>query len=149
MVLSTTQVNVDCNGNATGSINLTVTTTPIESAPFSYVWSGPSFSSTDQNLSGLYAGKYTVTVTDIYNSTDTISVFITQPDVLSASVNTQTNILCNGNNTGSATVTVTGGTEYYSYLWSDAQTNATANNLVAGPYTVSITDYTDVKLQLM
>src|SRR5690606_24530642 len=45
-------------------------------------------------------------------------------------------------NDGSATVTVSGGTAPYTYLWNDttAQTTATATGLVAGTYQVTVTD---------
>ena len=40
----------------------------------------------------------------------------------------------------SATITVSGGTAPYTYLWSDGQTTATASNLGAGTYSVTATD---------
>src|SRR5690606_26477012 len=46
----------------------------------------------------------------------------------------------NGNNTGEASVIVSGGTMPYEYLWSDGQTTATATQLVAGDYSVLVTD---------
>jgi len=45
-----------------------------------------------------------------------------------------------GGNDGSATVNAAGGTPPYSYLWSNGQTTATAVNLAAGSYTVTVTD---------
>lgn len=54
---------------------------------------------------------------------------------------TQTNVVCNGDNTGTATVIPAGGTNHYSYLWSPSGgTNATATGLAAGTYTVTVTD---------
>ena len=49
---------------------------------------------------------------------------------------------CNGDNSGSVAVTASGGTVAgnYTYLWSDGQTTATASNLVAGDYQVTISD---------
>src|SRR6185312_5055378 len=41
---------------------------------------------------------------------------------------------------GKATASVSGGTPAYSYSWTDGETNATATNLTAGSYTVTITD---------
>ncbi|MCC7223752.1 MAG: PQQ-dependent sugar dehydrogenase [Chitinophagales bacterium] len=41
--------------------------------------------------------------------------------------------------TGTATVTASGGVSPYSYLWSNGQTVATATNLAAGTYTVTVT----------
>ncbi len=51
-----------------------------------------------------------------------------------------TNVLCNGNNTGTATVNAIGGTPTFSYNWSGGANTATANNLVAGTYNVTVTD---------
>ena len=50
------------------------------------------------------------------------------------------NVSCNGGNDGSATASASGGTMPYSYLWSNGSTMATANNLSAGTYTVTVTD---------
>ncbi len=49
------------------------------------------------------------------------------------------------NTYGTATVTLGGGTPPYTYLWdtSPAQTTATAENLVAGTYTITVTDATN------
>jgi len=51
-----------------------------------------------------------------------------------------TNVSCNGEADGTATITVSGGIAPYSYEWSDAQTTATASGLIAGEYTVSVVD---------
>jgi hypothetical protein len=54
---------------------------------------------------------------------------------------TQTNVSCNGGSTGSATVSVSGGTSGYTYSWSPSGgTAATASGLAAGTYTCTITD---------
>jgi hypothetical protein len=56
----------------------------------------------------------------------------------SAAVN---NVLCNGQASGTATVTPSGGTAPYSYVWSPLPANTqTANNLTSGTYTVTVTD---------
>ncbi len=49
---------------------------------------------------------------------------------------------CFGHSDGQATATATGGVEPYSYLWNDpaAQTSATASGLIAGDYTITVTD---------
>jgi hypothetical protein len=59
---------------------------------------------------------------------------------LEVNINTWTDVLCNGNSTGSATATAMGGTPSYSYLWSNGGNTATINNLPAGMYTVTVTD---------
>lgn len=46
----------------------------------------------------------------------------------------------NGSGNGSVSFAVTGGEAPYNYLWNTGDTTATLNNLVAGDYTVTITD---------
>ena len=54
---------------------------------------------------------------------------------------TVSNVLCNGDATGTATVTPSGGTAPYSYVWSNLPGNTQAvNNLPSGTYTVTVTD---------
>ena len=73
-------------------------------------------------------------------STSVAVNIIQQPGVMSAV--SSVNATCNGISNGSATVTVNGGTPPFNFLWSTtpAQTAATANNLSAGNYSLSITD---------
>lgn len=60
---------------------------------------------------------------------------------VTASVTSQTNIVCNGGSTGSATVTASGGTAPYTYSWSPSGgTSSTATGLSAGTYTCTVTD---------
>ncbi|HNW70378.1 MAG TPA: gliding motility-associated C-terminal domain-containing protein, partial [Bacteroidales bacterium] len=92
---------------------------------------------------GLAAGTYTVTVTDANLCTTTATVTITQPAAaLSAAITAQTNVLCFGNATGSATVTASNGTPGYTYSWSTnpSQVTPTAIGLPVGSYIVTVTD---------
>lgn len=61
---------------------------------------------------------------------------------ISAGISSQTNVLCNGQSTGSATVTVSGGGTPYTYSWNSSplQNSPTAVNLPAGTFTVTVTD---------
>ncbi|TND09336.1 MAG: hypothetical protein FD123_1423 [Bacteroidetes bacterium] len=129
------QTNILCNGQCTG----TATVSPSGgTAPYTYSWA-PS-GGTGVSASGLCAGTYTCTVTDANGCTGTRTFTITQPPVLS-STGAQTNVLCNGQCTGSATVTPFGGTAPYSYSWAPSGgTGATASALCAGTYTVTVTD---------
>ncbi|PLX10368.1 MAG: adhesin, partial [Marinilabiliales bacterium] len=58
------------------------------------------------------------------------------------SVDIQDDVSCNGGSDGSVTLAVTGGTPPYTYQWDDpmSQTTQTASGLMAGTYTVVITD---------
>jgi hypothetical protein len=133
------QTNVSCFGGSNGAATVTVTGgTP----SYSYIWSTSPVQTTS-TATTLMAGTYTVTVTDSHGCTTTTSASITQPAApLSAGISAQTNVSCFGGNNGAATVTATGGTPAYSYMWSTspAQTTSTATTLMAGTYTVTVTD---------
>ncbi|WP_294312144.1 T9SS type A sorting domain-containing protein, partial [uncultured Chryseobacterium sp.] len=131
---TTVVTNVACNGASNGAINLTPSG---GTAPYTFNWGGGI---TTEDRTGLAAGTYTVVITDANGCTATVNATVTQPTTLSAAV-TQTNVLCNGGSTGTATVTVTGGTAPYTYAWSPSGgTAATATGLSAGTYTVTVTD---------
>ncbi|MHA3789557.1 hypothetical protein ACX0HA_15205, partial [Flavobacterium hauense] len=133
------QTNVLCFGNTTGAATVNVTG---GTGAYSYSWNTTPVQ-TAATATGLAAGTYTVTVTDANACTTTQVFTITQPAAaLTATAGPQTNVLCFGNATGAATVNVTGGTTAYSYSWNTTpvQTTATATGLIAGTYTVTVTD---------
>jgi len=135
----TAQTNVLCVGSSTGSATVTASG---GTGVYTYSWNTSPVKTT-ATATGLIAGTYTVTVTDENLCTTTATAIITQPAVaLSASITAQTNVLCFGSSTGSATVTASGGTGVYTYSWntSPVQTTATATGLIAGTYTVTVTD---------
>ncbi len=80
ILLSYTSTNVSCHGGSNGSINLSVSGgTP----PYSYSWTGPSeYTSTSEDISGLFAGNYNVTVNDAASNQVGHSIDITEPDPL-------------------------------------------------------------------
>ncbi|WP_367183622.1 hypothetical protein [Lentimicrobium sp.] len=123
-------------GNANGSVNLTVIG---GTTVYDYLWSNDA---TTEDLTNVPAGNYNVTVTDGNGCIVTASAIVNDIGGPTASIDDQTNVLCYGNATGSATVAVTGGTSPYTFLWNDpsAQTTATASGLAAGTYTVNVTD---------
>ncbi len=132
---SVSSTAVGCFGNSTGSITLTVTG---GTTPYSYNWSNGA---TTQNITGITAGTYSVTVTDANGCTSSQnSITITQPSAALAMTNTVTNAGCFGNSTGGIDVTVTGGTVPYSYNWSNGATSQDLTNVVAGTYSVTVTD---------
>lgn len=131
--LSTAQINVSCNGGSDGSalVNVNGGTTPYE-----FAWS--NFETT-QSTNGLAAGVYSVTITDGNNCNATTGVSISEPSVLFSSISSE-DVTCHGGADGTATVNVFGGTEPYTFLWSDGQNQQTATNLSEGSYSVSVTD---------
>jgi hypothetical protein len=133
---SGSQTNVSCNGGTNGSASVS----PSGGTPgYTYSWS-PS-GGTAATATGLAAGSYTVTVTDANGCTATRNYIITQPSSINTASGFQTNVSCNGGSNGSASVFPTGGTPGYTYSWSPSGgTAATATGLVAGSYTVTVTD---------
>jgi len=127
--------HVSCNGLSDGSATATPTG---GTAPYVYNWSNGTSTAT---ATGLAAGTYTVTVTDANGCGPvTASVVVTEPTVLTALALATSNASCNGASDGSASVLPAGGTPAYAFLWSTGSTNSTATGLVAGTYTVTVTD---------
>ncbi|WP_052259581.1 T9SS type A sorting domain-containing protein [Flavobacterium sp. KMS] len=135
IVTSGTQVNVSCNGGSNASATVTATG---GAGSYTYSWS-PS-GGTAATASGLTAGTYTVTVTDENGCFKDQSFTIIEPTAITTS-GTHTNVSCNGQADGTATVTASGGSGALSYTWSPSGgTAATATGLTAGTYTVTVTD---------
>jgi hypothetical protein len=133
LVSSATSTNALCFGCANGTANLTVSG---GTTPYTYNWSNGAAT---QNVTGLTAGTYSVTITDANGCTSTETVTITQPAALVATV-TATNVNCYGGTNGTATLTVSGGTTPYTYNWSNGATTQNLTGLTAGNYTVVVTD---------
>lgn len=133
LTASANPVNVSCNGGSNGSATATVTG---GTSAYSYLWSNGK---TTSAAIGLSAGTYSLTVTDANGCTKVTSVTISQPSALIASAN-GVNVSCNGGSNGSSTVSATGGTSAYTYLWSNGKTTSTATGLSAGSYSVTVTD---------
>ena len=90
--------SVTCLGGSDGSILLNVVGGSI---PYQFLWTGPgSFNSSNQNISSLIAGNYTVTVTDHIGCVSLATEAVdTQID------GTNPILLCPGNQTGSTAPT--------------------------------------------
>jgi gliding motility-associated-like protein len=122
-------------GNNTGTANLNLSGGV---APYSFAWTnGVSSDSTATNLA---AGDYSVTVTDANNCSDNISLTIEAPNSPTLSLESTTPTTC-GNNTGTANLTISGGTAPFNFTWTnDVSTDSIATNLAAGDYGVTVTD---------
>jgi hypothetical protein len=134
LALTATTVDVLCHGAATGEVDLTATG---GTAPYTFAWSNGA---TTEDITGLIAGVYTVVVTDDNGCVDSLSATITEPAAPLALTATTVDVLCHGAATGEVDLTATGGTAPYTFAWSNGATNEDIINLIAGTYTVIVTD---------
>ena len=124
-------INASC-GFSDGSATVTATN---GTAPYFYLWDNNTTSAT---LTNVPTGTYYVTVSDVNSCTATISTNIGEnpgPTVTASSENE----VCDKKN-GTATASANGGVGTFTYLWNNGQTTQTAIELVAGSYTVTISD---------
>ena len=131
-VISNNNCFADKNGSAT------VNVIPVTAAPFFYSWNSTPVQTT-ATATTLAGGTYTVTVNALNSCTTTATVVITEPAVLSHTIN----IIQPGCAvaTGTATITESGGTAPYTYSWFPSGGNGpTANGLAPGNYVVTVTD---------
>ena len=104
-------------------------------APYEYNWSNGS---TSQGISNLFAGNYTVTVTDANGCPHIRTVNIVEPPALIGSINAQLTGVCG--NVANLTAQGTGGTPPYEYSWNTGSSDIGIFNLPGGLYRVTITD---------
>ncbi|MCC6768573.1 MAG: T9SS type A sorting domain-containing protein, partial [Bacteroidia bacterium] len=104
-------------------------------SPYTFIWSNGQTGATANNL---VAGNYFVTVTGNNGCSSTATATISTAAAPTLSIGSTVSP-CVGQATGIATVTASGGVSPYTFIWSNGQTGATANNLVAGNYFVTVT----------
>lgn len=127
---------VSCNGGNNGSVSASVSG---GTAGYTYLWSPGG--STNMYINGLTAGTYTLQVTDANICTEIKSVVISEPLALQAVVSSNTPVKCFGDSTGSANVSVSGGTPVYYFAWSPSGgIDSTGSGFLAGTYTINVTD---------
>lgn len=136
MAFIPSQTDIRCYGEATGGAQAGAIG---GTSPYNYSWS-PGGAAT-QSISNVIAGVYSVTITDVNGCSAQKSVTLTEPPVLAVNITSQTDILCNGDSTGSISINVAGGITPYNYSWNPTtQTGTTVTGLAAGAYNVVITD---------
>ncbi|MBI3510631.1 MAG: T9SS type A sorting domain-containing protein [Bacteroidetes bacterium] len=134
---TSSNTSVNCFGGSDG----TATATPFGGTPpYSYSWNSTPAQMT-QTATGLPMGTYACTITDANGCATSVATTIAQPSTAVMATTTSTSVSCNGGNDGSATVSASGGTPAYTYMWSPGnQTTTMINGLTAGTYTATVTD---------
>lgn len=133
LVINDSLTNVSCNGESNGSASVLVSG---GISPYTYLWDN---SETNSVLNNLSAGYYTLTVSDNNSCQNTISISITQPEILEVELSS-TDAHCYGGANGTMNSIVLGGTQPYTWTWSNGESNSSLDNLTAGEYCLSVTD---------
>lgn len=131
--IATEEQTVSCFQGSDGSAKVT----PSEAAT-SILWSNGM---TTAMISGLMGGTYDVTVTNAAGCTATSSILVSTPaSPVGVSINQQQGVACQGEDSGILAAVTSGPGISFSYLWNNGSTQATATNLIAGNYSVTVTN---------
>ncbi len=106
--------------------------------PYKYQWNEASLSG--KSLSGLRAGKYSVSVIDAEGYTTVQTIYVEEPEPIKAIATMEQAVSGDRKRDGAAFVSASGGSGNYSYRWSNNTDKARAKKLVEGKYTVTVTD---------
>ncbi|RMG95458.1 MAG: tandem-95 repeat protein, partial [Chloroflexi bacterium] len=123
-----------CKESNDGSIDLTISGGIM---PYNILWSNGA---TTEDISNLFAGVYTVVVTDSVGCVDSASFTVNEPDLIVITLTTLQHVSCFGSNDGAVEISVTGGVPPYSYLWSTGDTTPGISGLSPGTYSLTVTD---------
>jgi gliding motility-associated-like protein len=129
------QTNVSCFGSTNGSVSVAGSG---GTAPYMYSLNGGAFQASG-TFNSLAGAAYTVTVRDVNLCTANVTATISEPATLSIS-STSVNASCPGVEDGSITLTITGGTQPYSVIWSDGVLTQDRLNIADKTYSVVVSD---------
>lgn len=131
--VSSTSQDPNCDSPNSGYILLNVTGGV---APYTYLWSNGA---TTKNLSNVPAGDYQVLVKDNKGCSYQAVYKLTAP--ASFEIDSKINQpACQGSENGAIEILPKGGKAPFTFLWSNGQTASKASGLVAGTYSVKVTD---------
>jgi hypothetical protein len=130
--------NISCNGATNGTIEAVIVG---GISPYSYGWNTGAFT---KSIANLGAGTYTFTVTDANGTTRTKDVTLIEPEPLylnlTLSEHNGYSISQQGGDDGIITANVGGGSPPYTYSWSNGGDKEEARHVIAGTYSVVVTD---------
>ena len=133
--INETITQVSCYGGTDGMINLNPSG---GTGSFDYAWTGP-INSTDQDVSSLSVGNYSVVITDDNNCTTASSWNITQPDQITIGM-IPSLTSCFNSEDGQVQISVNGGTGNLDYIWNTGVVTPDLTGVGAETYTVTVTD---------
>jgi len=128
-------LNVTCHGNTNGALNV-------------YAWGGTGVLQYSLNgvtyqtsnvFTGLPGGTYNVFVKDATGCIHMIVATVQEPAVLAIGGNVS-EVTCSGGNDGVIDLSISGGNPHYYFNWSNGTLTEDNFNLVAGTYTITVTD---------
>ncbi|MEX2590525.1 MAG: T9SS type B sorting domain-containing protein [Chitinophagales bacterium] len=128
--------DVECAGDSTGSFDINVTGgTP------GYIFDWDSSFVSGNNPTGLPAGIYNYSITDLYGCVVYGGDTIFEPDTALTVLASTTDVTCHGADDGTLTLVISGGTPPYSYQGNPLPVDSvTLTNLPPGNYTGSVED---------
>ncbi|MBT6808128.1 MAG: hypothetical protein HOA52_01400, partial [Flavobacteriales bacterium] len=132
--------NVRCKGENSAWAQLTITG---GYPPFNFLWDNGSISDSIYNL---YAGNYSVVISDSLGCTENVSLNLSEPSTyVSANINSLTdyngyNISCFEGIDGAITASAVYGVPPYSYLWNTSETTKSISGLESAYYEVFVYD---------
>jgi hypothetical protein len=136
--------NVSCYGGSNGAVSINTPTGGTASYTYNWTPGNPTGDGTT-SITGLSAGTWICTTTDVNGCTGTQSFTITQPLLITITTASQTNVSTYGGSNGAASInTPSGGAGGYTYNWTpgnptgDGTTSITG--LSAGTWTCLVTD---------
>ena len=135
IVIQASTLNVSCNGNSDGALNVIASG---GTGTLTYSINGINYQPSHY-FEGLNPGNYIVYVKDGNGCIETLNIHISQPGQLTIN-SIVTDVICAGGNNGVIDLMVIGGTYPFSYYWSNGSETEDLFNLVGGTYSVTITD---------
>lgn len=127
---------VTCSGGNDGTVTITGTN---GTAPYTYSFNGGAYG-VSNNFTSLSANSYAISVKDSKGCIGNSNVTVTSNPVITGPIMISTPINCNGGNNGVLNLTPGGGVGPYTFNWSNGSTAEDLTNVIAGSYTVTITD---------
>lgn len=134
---ATTEIlnEISCSGMADGRARAIASG---GQAPYTFTWMPGNINGPTAN--NLASGEYTVTISDQTGCSITETVSISEPNPLIINPLQINSVSCNGAQDGSISLAPQGGIAPYSFAWSNGETTGEIDQLVAGQYSVSISD---------